>query len=295
MIELRINQLNNRRLGVDQLMKKIAAMMAGALLSFSLISPAAHAAAYTVQSGDTLWKIATAHNITVEQLLKLNPNASTMLYPGQSLQVPEDPNTYTVKSGDVLWKIAYDHHISVQTLIQANPQLIDPNILNAGDKLCIPVKPASFLDGVFPLKKGTFKPYINNYQETRSWTPNGAEIRAHEGVDIFADEGTPVYAAYSGTIINKGWNTYGGWRLTVRTDSSTAFYYAHMSGYADGLKEGGTVQKGQLIGYVGSTGYGPVGTKGAFLPHLHFGIYRTNISPWKTIDPYSYLTWWGLQ
>jgi peptidoglycan LD-endopeptidase LytH len=275
--------------------KKFAAMMAGAFLSVSLLSPAAHAAAYTVQSGDTLWKIATAHNMTVDQLLKLNPNGSTTLYPGQVLQVPEDPHTYTVKHGDVLWKIALNHNISVSTLIAANPQLTNPDLLNAGDKLRIPQKPDSFTDGVFPLKRGTYQPFINNYQETRTWTPNGTEIRAHEGVDIFAAKGTPVYSAYSGTIINKGWNTYGGWRLTVKTDSSTAFYYAHLSGYADGLQIGGTVQKGQLIGYVGSTGYGPAGTEGKFLPHLHFGIYKTNVSPWKTVDPYTYLTWWALQ
>jgi peptidoglycan LD-endopeptidase LytH len=258
------------------------------------LTPSALAADYTVQAGDSLWKIATANKTTVEQLQKLNPTITTSLYPGQTLRLPDDPNVYIVKQGDALWKIALNLGVSVPELIQANPQLTDPNVLNPGDRLTIPMKPSAFLDGFFPLKKGTYTPFINNYQEARSWTPTGGEVRSHEGVDIFAEKGTPVYSALGGTIINKGWNTYGGWRLTVKVDSSTAFYYAHLSKYANGLKLGDTVKKGQLIGYVGSTGYGPEGTEGKFVSHLHFGIYKTNTSPWKTIDPFSYLSWWEL-
>ncbi|MNY78367.1 L-Ala--D-Glu endopeptidase precursor [compost metagenome] len=65
-----------------------------------------------------------------------------------------------------------------------------------------------------------------------------------------------------------------------------------MSGYGPGLAKGTQVKKGQLIGYVGSTGYGPEGTDDQFVPHLHFAIYKTDVSSWTAIDPNAYLRWW---
>ncbi|TMV17750.1 LysM peptidoglycan-binding domain-containing protein [Paenibacillus thermoaerophilus] len=203
--------------------------------------------------------------------------------------------TYTVQPQDTLWKIGQKYGIPLRAMIGANPQLSNPDIVWAGLKIQVPIKPSTYASGQFPLKKGTYQPFENTYGEQRVWTPDGYTTRSHEGVDIFAKKGTPVYAAMGGTVINYGWNQYGGWRLTVKVDDSTAFYYAHLSGYAAGIGMGSTIRKGQLIGYVGDTGYGPVGTSGNFLPHLHFGIYKTNVSPWKTVDPYVHLRWWALQ
>lgn len=274
-------------------MNKTIRILAGTLLGLSLLGSTAYAAPYTVKEGDTLWKIANANQTTVQQLMNLNPSVTTMIYPGQTIQLP---TVYFVQYGDTFWKIAAKFGVSTQALINANPHIYNPDLLNAGDKLTIPSAisaiPAFYQNGTFPLKAGTYKPYSNNYAESRTWSPNGEEQRAHEGVDIIADKGVPVYSVQDGTIINIGWNQYGGWRLTVKVDDSTAFYYAHLSGYAGGMYKGGTVKKGQLIGYVGNTGYGPEGTEGMFDPHLHFGIYKTNSSPWKTVDPYPYLNWW---
>jgi murein DD-endopeptidase MepM/ murein hydrolase activator NlpD len=142
------------------------------------------------------------------------------------------------------------------------------------------------------LGKGTYtQPLVNNYAEDRYWNANGDEIRKHEGVDIFANKGTPVYSALDGEIVNFGWNELGGWRVTIRVDAATQFYYAHLNGYASGIGKGSIIKKGQLIGYVGSTGYGPEGTQDLFLPHLHFGIYSTTPS-WHSIDPFTYLQMW---
>jgi LysM repeat protein len=290
-----MQQPSGRSESMIRSVKKAVASITGALLGLSLFASSAGAASYTVRPGDTLWKIATARGITVDQLMKLNPSVGTTIYPGQTLHVPDPKGVYTVQQGDVFWRIADKVGVPLSILIRANPQISNPNVLNVGDRIRVPEKPANYLNGTFPLKPGTYKPYTNNYAETRTWSPTGEEIRSHEGVDIFADKGTPVYSVLDGTIVNYGWNEYGGWRLTVRTDSSTVFYYAHLSGYASGIRMGGTVKKGQLIGYVGSTGYGPQGTEGKFDPHLHFGIYKTNTSPWKTIDPFPYLNWWELQ
>ncbi|MCL6576664.1 LysM peptidoglycan-binding domain-containing protein [Kyrpidia sp.] len=282
----------------------IAAVLTGALL---LPNPAL---AYTVKPGDTLWKIAQAHHVSVAQLMQVNHLTSTWIYPGQNLQIPGNSRTYTVVKGDSLWKIGQRYNVSVAAVKAANH--LSGDLIYPGQVLKIPSGPSSDLgstapastptvrmppayqDGVFPLPKGSYSGFTDNFGAIRTWSPSGTTTRNHDGIDIVAPLGTPIYAAEGGTIINQGWSELGGWRLTVRVDGSTAFYYAHMSGYAGGMVKGATIKKGQLIGYVGNTGYGPVGTSGKFEAHLHFGMYKTSGS-WQAIDPYPYLKWWESQ
>ncbi|MCU6712934.1 M23 family metallopeptidase [Paenibacillus sp. J5C_2022] len=275
-------------------MKKLICM--SAMLSVLAASPGiAAAATYTVQPGDSLWKISVKHGTTVEQLMQRNGLKTYDLLVGQTLQVP-DPQQYVtvpVESNDTMWKIALRYAVPLDKLIAANPQIPNPDIIWKGLEIRIPKKPAAYANGVFPLKAGTYSEYANSYAEARSWSPSGEEIRKHEGVDIMANEGAPVYSATSGTIVKAGWNEYGGWRVTIRVDDNTEMYYAHLSGYASGIKEGAKVSAGQPIGYVGSTGYGPEGTSGKFLPHLHFGMYKRTPS-YHSVDPYLCLKWWEL-
>ena len=99
-----------------------------------------------------------------------------------------------------------------------------------------------------------------------------AEARAghrHEATDIVAPRGTPVLAVDDGTIAKLFTSVPGG--LTVyqfSTDGGWTYYYAHLDRYADGLREGGAVRAGDLLGYVGTTGN--AGTT----PHLHFAILK---------------------
>ncbi|WP_158606687.1 M23 family metallopeptidase [Paenibacillus ginsengarvi] len=275
-------------------MKKAISLLSGALLGLAFLGTSAHAESYTVKNGDTLWKIAAASGVSFSELQSLNPSAGDMIYPGQTIRLPDTVKAYTVKPNDTFWKVALKFGVTTRSLIDANPQIANPDILNTGDLLRIPAKNLSAssavtsnANGQFPLKANTYQPFTDNYAEARTWSQSGEEIRSHEGVDILAAKGTPVYAAKAGKVIRYGWNELGGWRLTVQVDDSTAFYYAHLSGYADGIALGSTIKQGQLIGYVGNTGYGPEGTEGQFDPHLHFGIYQT--SPWKAVDPYHYL------
>lgn len=275
-------------------MRKILAIATAATLGFTVFTTSVSAASYTVRSGDSLWTIATANKISVEQLMRDNQLYSTMIYPGQILQINSKQQTYIVKSGDTFWTISQKFGVSLASLIHANPHIANPNIIWSGLVLNIPNTSISlpYAHGHFPLAQGTYQPYTNTYGDSRVWNPTGAAVRSHDGVDIFADKGTPIYSVLDGKIVNFGWNQYGGWRVTVRVDDSTVFYYAHLSNYASGLKMGADVKKGQLLGYVGNTGYGPEGTEGQFLPHLHFGIYKTNAPQWYTIDPYPYLQMW---
>jgi len=268
--------------------------------SLMLFAGTAHGAGYIVKPGDSLWTIASKSGTTVAAIKQANGMTSDRIYPGTYLNL--SAGSYTVVNDESMWDIARKKGISLDALIRANPQVADPNNIWNGMRLNLPggsagpaaQKPQRFADGRFPLKKGTFElPLVNTFNDGRSWSPGGTTARKHEGVDIFADKGTPIYSALDGEIVQAGWNEYGGWRLTVRTDASTVFYYAHLNGYASGIAKGVEVAKGQLLGYVGSTGYGPVGTSGKFLPHLHFGMYRTSGSTWTAIDPFPYLQWWN--
>ncbi|MDP9729799.1 M23 family metallopeptidase [Alicyclobacillus tolerans] len=119
--------------------------------------------------------------------------------------------------------------------------------------------------------------------------------RIHEGVDIFASYGTPVLACSYGYVELMGWNRFGGWRVGIRDGDNYYYYYAHLSSFAKGVKQGSLVRPGQVIGYVGSTGYGPPGTAGKFPPHLHFGIYREIGHREWAFSPSSMLASWERQ
>jgi murein DD-endopeptidase MepM/ murein hydrolase activator NlpD len=89
-----------------------------------------------------------------------------------------------------------------------------------------------------------------------------------------------------------GWNKFGGWRIGIRDVKNVYHYYAHLSGYEKHIKKGSFVKPGEVIGYVGSSGYGPKGTQGKFPPHLHYGLYKYNGYMEYSFDPYPYLRAW---
>ena len=94
--------------------------------------------------------------------------------------------------------------------------------------------------------------------------------RVHNAQDILAKRGTPVLSADDGTILHIGTNALGGnviW--TADPSRRFAFYYAHLDHYAKGLHDGQAVSRGEVIGYVGTTGNAPKDT-----PHLHFQVVR---------------------
>jgi peptidoglycan LD-endopeptidase LytH len=121
-----------------------------------------------------------------------------------------------------------------------------------------------------------------------TWGAARGEGRQHEGIDIMAPQGAPVLAAADGEIV-RFWNSERGGVTVYQADDSgqLVYYYAHLSAYADNLKEGDRVRQGDVIGYVGATG-------NATTPHLHFEIQRTSDARrwWngRAVNPYPYLT-----
>jgi murein DD-endopeptidase MepM/ murein hydrolase activator NlpD len=139
---------------------------------------------------------------------------------------------------------------------------------------------------VFPIPQGYEYSFENGFGAPRTF---GGD-RRHEGIDIMCDKGVPLVSVSDGKILKKGWNTLGGWRLFIKGDDGIYYYYAHLYRYNDDLKAGDRVSKGQLLGYVGDSGYGEEGTTGEFLPHLHFGMYEGKDE--VPVNPYPFLKKW---
>ncbi len=98
--------------------------------------------------------------------------------------------------------------------------------------------------------------------------PRGARI--HAALDILASRGTPVLSADDGRIFRLRTNAAGGITIyAVDADEQFVYYYAHLDGYRRGLREGMPVRRGEVIGYVGTTGNAPPN-----VPHLHFQVMK---------------------
>lgn len=123
----------------------------------------------------------------------------------------------------------------------------------------------------------------SSFAETRGGS------RQHEAMDLLAPRHTPVVAVEAG-IIARLFNSKAGGITVYQFDPTTsyAYYYAHLQRYADGLEEGATVSRGQVLGYVGTSGNAPQNT-----PHLHFAIFVLDKDKrwWQgtPIDPFDVL------
>ncbi len=98
----------------------------------------------------------------------------------------------------------------------------------------------------------------------------------------------PVVSMTDGVITNLGWLEKGGYRIGITTEAGTYYYYAHLDSYAN-IEEGMEVKAGELLGYMGDSGYGEEGTTGKFDVHLHVGIYFYEDGSEVSVNPYHLL------
>ena len=124
-----------------------------------------------------------------------------------------------------------------------------------------------------PIAEGFWFSHYDDFGDSRSF----GYKRRHLGNDLMGSIGTPIAAVEGGTVEAIGWNRYGGWRIAVRSfDGKRSYYYAHLrrnKPYKEGLEIGSKVRAGEIIGYLGMTGYSSEeNVNGMNVPHLHLGM-----------------------
>ena len=135
---------------------------------------------------------------------------------------------------------------------------------------------------LFPLRGHDRAVLRDNFDEGRG-------KRRHEALDIMAPRGTEVVAVDDGRVAKIFRSAAGGLSVyQFDAEERYAYYYAHLDGYAPGLAEGMRVKRGDLLGYVGSTGNAP-----KHAPHLHFAVFELGQErKWwkgKAVNPYAWL------
>lgn len=175
----------------------------------------------------------------------------------------------------------------VSAVIKKGSSFIQPEVLQEvyeyycavfGDIRCFPVEEDR--------TNQAYVTYENSWQAPRTY---GGQ-RGHEGCDIMASNNKSGYfkviSACDGVIEKKGWLEKGGYRLGIRSKHGGYYYYAHLDHYREGIEEGTEVKAGEIIGYMGDTGYGEEGTRGQFDVHLHFGLYLNEEQEEISVNPY---------
>ncbi|MDK2951758.1 MAG: hypothetical protein PWQ77_1423 [Kosmotogales bacterium] len=235
------------------------------VITFSITMFADSIVEYKVLSCDTLSLIARKFDVYMETILDYNniddPN---MIYEGQILKIPsEDGVFYTVKEGDTIGYIANMFFTTISLLLGAN-NLVPSSTIYAGQELFIPEEIMYILE--YSSANSAFKwPLCGVISSKYGWRihPVTGEKSFHEGLDIAAPEGSPVFSSKNGIVTFAGEN--GGYGFMVEVRHSNGFYtrYGHLS-HID-VTVGQMVNAGSILGRVGETGV-------ATGPHLHFEI-----------------------
>lgn len=240
----------------------------------------------SVERGDSLWGIANEHGVTVRDLAAANGlSTNATLRVGQALTIPGrfEPSstqiggvatrTITVQAGDTLYSLAREHGTTVGALLSAN-NLSHPDIYVGQRLRVIPsadMTPAAavFRPGGVTNLAWPARGIITSRFGYRT-LPNGS-TDVHNGIDIDAKTGDPVYAAAAGVVTKAEWHGGLGYAVFIQS-GSIEYRYGHNSELL--VREGEHVQAGQVIAKAGNTGF-------SFGSHVHFEV-RVDGTP---VDP----------
>jgi murein DD-endopeptidase MepM/ murein hydrolase activator NlpD len=275
-------------------------------------APTATAGRHAIEAGDSLWSISRRYGVSVETLASANGlKLTSVLQPGQGLRIPvggapaaaqpapaSRPTSRTaarpaatgvhiVRSGDTLWDIARQYGARVEDLMALN-DLGDSDWIKPGQRLVIS-------GGVLPRhRQGTAQTRASQpvmadagslqIAGTFFWPARGVLTsrfgwryrRHHEGIDLAAPRGTPIYAARDGKVDFAGWKGGYGRVVYLAHGGGLVTVYGHASSLS--VQSGQQVKKGQMIARVGCTGR----CTGS---HLHFEV-RVN---GRAVNPLTYL------
>lgn len=229
---------------------------------------------YIVRKGDSLSTIAKMFKVSVNTIVWANNLQKSQIHEGESLIIlPISGIQYTAKKGDTLSAIVKKYKANLAEVLQYNNLNID-DVLVSGQVILIPdvdIAISSSVSGstVTSKPRGTGGPdypgyYLRPIPEGLGHKTQG--LHGYNGIDIGASFGTPIIASASGKVIiarSTGWNGGYGSYVVISHDNGTQTLYGHMNEVI--VYEGMDVVRGQVIGYVGSTGK----STGA---HLHFEI-----------------------
>ena len=229
---------------------------------------------YVVRPGDTISGIAKRHGIAADTLMAANGLVGSTLYVGARLRltpltgpsghalaapdVTAGGGTYVVRSGDTLAALAARAGTTVAAIAEATG-LRNANVIYAGQRLTLP--------GAWHCPVPGRIRYVND------WGMPRAGGRVHEGIDIFADRGTPVVAPVAGTVVQKV-GAIGGRQVMLHGADGFFYLATHLNSFG----APGRVAAGTVIGTVGTSG-NAAGTA----PHTHFEIHPAGLGP---VNPY---------
>ena len=306
-------------LPVSQLLVEIASALDGiprqAQLHTTIPSrPRMDVATYTVQAGDSIFRIADNFGLKPSTILFGNWNTlrdhPNLLKPGQELNIlPVDGTYYEWQGTESLTKVAEVFGVDAESMINFPGNHLDPDAIGdlnnpniaAGTWLIVPGGKRQFTSWTAPAQLVQSNPsthvwgpgvcsgisYVQVgygtfvYPTTEHWlsgTPYRPDIR-HFAVDFAGAQGNGVFATDAGTVVYAGWNDWGYGNLVI-IDHGNGWQslYAHLSSYI--VQCGQNVGQGELIGGVGMTGGTSTG------PHLHFELMNTT---YGYVNPLDYL------
>lgn len=226
---------------------------------------------YEVRHGDTLTAIAGKSGLPIETLAMVNglPDRDK-IQAGQVLKIPSDDTRHCVQPGETLWEIARMCQVDVNAIASRN-RLADANKIIPGQQIYIP---GGLRDNNLPTTSRGPAPKLLAWPLVGEITsPFGIrDGRPHEGLDIAADEGAPIRAVASGTVIFAGLRGTYGLAVIIDHGDGMRTLYAHCSKIL--VSEDSHVDAATIIALAGNTG----ASRG---PHLHLEVQKDG----KAIDP----------
>jgi murein DD-endopeptidase MepM/ murein hydrolase activator NlpD len=274
-------EVNNRQLKAEIAMAGSAVANVPIVTTESSLKIKDKFVSYTIQNGDTLWSIARQFSVTTDSIKWSNGiTDENFVKPGATINVPTITGIiHTVKAGETVEGIASKYKSTVDAIDTQNDLFGEPLI--AGAQIIVPdgtidppptPKVVAVASASTSTRSGRYgsSGYIARTGTFRFPTnvgPNGYYNGYHYwAIDVPNSIGTPIYAADSGQIVEAKYGWSGGFGNTILIDHGDGFKtrYAHMTTL---VLLGGYVSKGQVIGYMGSTGR----STGS---HLHFEIIK---------------------
>lgn len=227
---------------------------------------------YVVRSGDTLSEISGMFNVSVNTIIWANNlGKNPVLKEGQTLVIlPITGIQYVVKKGDTIKGIVLQYKTDLNEVLQYNGLSLNSPLVE-GSTVIIPDAEPTIVPNSSSLVKTSVSfrgpSYPGYYMRPIVGGHKSQGIHGHNGVDLAAPVGTPIYAAARGVVIanmaNGGWNGGYGNYIIISHSNGTQTLYAH--NLANLVSVGETVNKGDMIAKIGMTGK----TTG---PHVHFEI-----------------------